>query len=211
MPSKCHTMTPWDQFFREKIKKIFEEKRSVIDIGGGLRILKERGDRYDKSRGWILPYLIKVEYKILDPVPDYNPDIIGDIHNLPFPDNSQDAIICIAVLEHVENPTKACNELYRVLKPGGYCFVYIPFLYYYHAEKGYYKDYWRFTKDAMNILFKDFSSIEVQNVRGALATWLRLSPLGKIKSLVKIFNLLDKIFKKSKSSQVSGYNIFLIK
>ena len=204
-------MTPWDKFFQDKIKKIFEEKNSVIDIGGGLRILKEKGDRYNKSREWIVPYLKKVDYKILDPVPDYNPDIVGDIHNLPFADNSQDAIVCIAVLEHVENPIKACGEIYRVLKPGGYCFIYVPFLYYYHAEKGYYKDYWRFTKDAMSILFKDFSSIDAQNVRGALATWLHLSPFGKIKFLVKLFNLLDIFFKKTKSNQASGYYIFLTK
>jgi len=59
-----------------------------------------------------------VDYKILDQVGDYCPDIVGDIHNLPFLDNSQEAIICIAVLEHVENPIKAMEEMYRTLKPG---------------------------------------------------------------------------------------------
>ncbi len=88
---------------------------------------------------------------------DYNPDIIGDIHNLPFADNSIEAIVCLAVLEHVENPFKACAEIHRVLKPGGFCLITLPFLYYYHAEKGYYKDYWRFTKDAVELLFQDFS------------------------------------------------------
>jgi len=51
-------------------------------------------------------------------------------------------------LEHVENPIKAAREMYRALKPNGYCFVYVPFLYYYHAEKGYYGDFWRFTEDS---------------------------------------------------------------
>jgi len=60
-------------------------------------------------------------------------------------------------------------------------------------------------------LSKDFSKTEIQNVRGALATWLHISPLGKSKILVAIFNLLDKIFKKTDSRQTSGYYVFLTK
>lgn len=201
----------WDIFFKEHIKKIFTEKSSVIDIGGGLRILKNKGNRYDSSREWALEFLKKIDYKIMDPIPDYSPDIVGDMHNMPFSDDSQDAVICIAVLEHVEDPKKACEEIYRVLKPGGYAFVYTPFLFYYHAESGYYKDYWRFTKDSLDLLFKKFSKVEIQNVRGALETWLYISPFGRIKFLSVIFRFLDKIFQKASSKQTSGYNIFLVK
>lgn len=204
-------MTKWDKFFEKKIKKIFENKKNIVDIGGGLRISKSQGNRYDSSREWILSYLKNVEYKILDPVGDYKPDVIGDIHDLPFEDDSVDAIICIAILEHVENPHKACQEIYRVLKPGGYCFVYVPFLFYYHAEKGYYKDYWRFTSDSIDLLFKDFSVIEKQSVRGAGETWIKISPLGRYKIFLLLANFLDKLFNKVKSQQVSGYNIFLEK
>ena len=206
-------MAPWEKFFNEKISRIFNEKKFVVDIGGGLRILKNKGNRYDESKKWIFDLMVKngVGYRVLDPTPDYNPDIIGDIHNLPFADNSQDAIICIAVLEHVENPAKACREMHRVLKLGGYCFVYLPFLYYYHAEKGYYRDYWRFTKDSIDFLFKDFSVIEKQNIRGAIGTWLHLSPFGRLGFLVKATNFMDIILKKIDSNSVSGYSIFLIK
>ncbi|HPA25369.1 MAG TPA: methyltransferase domain-containing protein [bacterium] len=204
-------MTYWEIFFREKIKKIFLEKKTVIDIGGGLRITSEKGNRYDKERDWLKPYAAKVDYKILDPVPDYNPDIVGDIHNLPFEDSSVDAIVCLAVLEHVENPIKAVSEIKRVLKPGGFCLVTVPFLYYYHAEKGYYKDYWRFTEDAVEFIFKDFSNIEKINIRGALSTWVKISPLGKYKLFIIIAAFFDKIFKKINSKQTSGYCIFLTK
>lgn len=204
-------MTYWEKFFREKIEKIFLEKNTVIDIGGGLRISPEKGNRYDKNTGWIRSYAQKVDYKILDPVSDYNPDIIGDIHNLPLANNSVDAIVCLAVLEHVENPFKAMTEIYRVLKPGGFCLITIPFLYYYHAEKGYYKDYWRFTEDALELLFKNFSKMEKINIRGAVSTWLKISPLGKFNWLMKLAGFFDKILKKNYSRQVSGYCIFLIK
>lgn len=204
-------MNNWDKFFKEKVEKILREKEKIIDIGGGLRVVKEKNNRYDKTREWIRPLLNKVDYKVFDPVPDYNPDIIGDIQNLPFLDNSQDAIICIAVLEHVPNPIKACQELHRVLKKGGYCFVYVPFLYYYHAERGYYKDYWRFSKDCVDFLFNDFSCIEKMPVRGAIETWIKISPMGRYKIILDWANKMDKIFNKLKTSQVSGYYVFLEK
>jgi len=204
-------MNKWDIFFKEKIIKIFTDKKTIIDIGGGLRILKNKGNRYDPSREWVRPFLNKVQYKIMDPSADYSPDIIGDIHNLPFENNSQDAIICLAVLEHVEDPKKAIQEIYRVLKIDGYCFIYAPFLFYYHAEKGYYKDYWRFTKDGLELLFKDFSQIEMEPVRGRLGTWLHLSPFGRVKLFAKLADWLDAITNGFNSRQVSGYNVFLVK
>ncbi len=204
-------VSKWEKFFREKMIKIFTEKDQVIDIGGSLRVLEGRGNRYDKSRQWLKPYIDRVDYKILDPVPDYNPDLVEDIHNLSFKDNTIDAYICIAVLEHVENPIKAVQEMYRTLKKGGYCFVYVPFLYYYHAEVGYYKDYWRFTRDTIDNIFKDFSQVEVCNVRGAVETWFKLSPLGKYNFVSHIGRFLDKVLRKESSRQTSGYHIFAIK
>ncbi len=204
-------MTPWDQFFKDKVTQILEDKDTVVDIGGGLRISKKKGNRFDPERAWVLPLLEKVKYLILDPVPDYEPDIVGDIHDLPFEDNSQESIVCLAVLEHIENPFKASSEMYRVLKPGGYCFIYVPFLYYYHAEKTYYKDYWRYTKDSLSILFKDFSKMEAAPVRGAIGTLVRLSPLGRFKFMEELAYFLDKVTGKIKTNQVSGYYVFLTK
>jgi len=204
-------MTTWDKFFVDKVQKIFKDKNSVLDIGGGLRIVEEKNNRYNPANEWIKPYLKDIDYKIMDPVDTYHPDIIGDIHKMPFADNTQSAIICLAVLEHVENPIKAVEEIYRVLKPGGYCLIYVPFLYYYHAEKGYYGDYWRFTKDNLELLSKPFSSKEIISVRGAIGTWIKLSTLGRAKFLESFWYFLDKISGKINSKQVSGYYAFLIK
>lgn len=203
--------TPWDKFYREKIIKMFSEKKSILDIGGSLRLIREKNNRYEPANEWMRPLLEKVEYKIMDPVDDFHPDIIGDIHHMPFTDNTLEAVICLAVLEHVENPIQAWNEIYRTLKPGGLALIYVPFLYYYHAEKGYYGDYWRFTKDTIKLLSKPFSHKEYQSVRGALGTWVRISPLGRFRFFEKIAYHLDKLFGKLNSSQVSGYYIFLIK
>ncbi|MDD4271828.1 MAG: methyltransferase domain-containing protein [Patescibacteria group bacterium] len=202
-------MNQWDKFFKEKITKIFEEKKDIIDIGGGLRVDHKKANRYDKKNVWLADYIKNSNYKILDKVADYKPDIVGDIHNLPMPDASVDAIICIAVLEHVEEPLKAMKEIYRVLKPGGYAFFYVPFLYYYHPCENYYQDFYRFTYDGVKYLARDFKTVEIQNVRGALATVMNLLPVFSKKNY--LFDWLDRLFNKTLSRQTSGYNIFCVK
>jgi predicted SAM-dependent methyltransferase len=58
----------------------------------------------------------------------YSPlaDVKADICNLPFEDNQYDVILCNHVLEHIPDDTKAMQELYRVLKPGGMAILQIP-------------------------------------------------------------------------------------
>ena len=196
-------------FYRDKITKMFTEKHSILDIGGGLR-MTEGGDRYRPEQTWLAELIKKSDYKIMNPVADYGAEIIGDIHQMPFADNSLDAIVCAAVLEHVENPILAAKELFRTLKPGGYCYIYVPFLYYYHIpESGLYKDYWRFTEDGLRSIFKDFSSIEVQPIRGAIETWFHLNPITQ--KFERLARFLDRITGKTKTKQVSGYAAFLVK
>ncbi|MCT4629488.1 class I SAM-dependent methyltransferase [Winogradskyella sp.] len=53
-------------------------------------------------------------------------DVKADICNLPFENNSYDVIFCNHVLEHIPDDTKAMQELYRVMKPGGFGIFQIP-------------------------------------------------------------------------------------
>jgi Methyltransferase domain len=53
-------------------------------------------------------------------------DVKADICNLPFKDNTYDIILCNHVLEHIPDDTKAMQELYRILKPGGMAILQIP-------------------------------------------------------------------------------------
>ena len=53
-------------------------------------------------------------------------DVKADICNLPFENDLYDVILCNHVLEHIPNDTKAMQELYRVLKPGGMAILQIP-------------------------------------------------------------------------------------
>ncbi len=53
-------------------------------------------------------------------------DVKADICNLPFKENSFDVILCNHVLEHIPDDTKAMEELFRVLKNGGWGVFQIP-------------------------------------------------------------------------------------
>ena len=58
----------------------------------------------------------------------YSPiaDVKADICDLPFDDHTFDVVFCNHVLEHITDDTKAMQELYRVLKPGGMGIFQIP-------------------------------------------------------------------------------------
>jgi SAM-dependent methyltransferase len=49
-----------------------------------------------------------------------------DLMNLPFANNTFDAVICNHVLEHVSNDRTAMAEIHRVLKPGGWALLQVP-------------------------------------------------------------------------------------
>ncbi|MGI9534578.1 MAG: hypothetical protein ACR2NW_06475, partial [Thermodesulfobacteriota bacterium] len=63
-------------------------------------------------------------------------------------------IICNSMLEHCENPFKACDNLDKLLIDEGVIFVSVPFSWRIH---GYPSDYWRFTPEAIKVLFPNIS------------------------------------------------------
>ncbi len=192
-------MTKWERFFDDKIREIAQEK-NILDIGGGFKFQKELQKYKELFK--------ESNYQVLDKEPSFNPDIVGDVCQMPFEDGSFDAVICKAVLEHIQEPKKAAREIFRVLKPGGKGLIYLPFLYPYHAHKGVYQDYFRYTEDGVKYLFEDFKVIEICPVRGNLETVFNLTPLRKIKIFLPFIRLIDKFFS---GKQASGFNVFLVK
>lgn len=70
-------------------------------------------------------------------------DLMGTAYDVPAPDGAADAVILSQVIEHLESPLLAMQEVYRLLKPGGVVFLSFPFLYPQHAPP---HDYLRFTE-----------------------------------------------------------------
>lgn len=92
-----------------------------------------------------------------------NVDIVCDIADLPFVDNSIDTIINLAVLEHVPEPELVINEIYRVLKTDGIIYTAFPFIQGFHASPF---DYTRVTFEGIKELHKKFEKIEVKPFGG---------------------------------------------
>lgn len=85
-------------------------------------------------------------------------DIVASVYELPFGDDSFDMVLCMVVMEHLEDPKKAITEMKRVLKPGGLILVSTPFMFPIHDSP---RDYWRFTKYGLKLMFKDWDIIEL--------------------------------------------------
>lgn len=99
-----------------------------------------------------------VNYEIVD----YDTtDVIGVGEQLPFKDNSFDAVISIAVLEHVKDPFVCVREIARVLKPGGKLICCVPFLQPLH---GYPHHYYNMSHQGLRSLFSSYLHIDRQEV-----------------------------------------------
>ncbi len=53
-------------------------------------------------------------------------DLHFDLHAIPLEDNRFDVVFCNHVMEHVDDPLKCMQELYRVMKPGGWAIMQVP-------------------------------------------------------------------------------------
>lgn len=98
------------------------------------------------------------KYVRLDILPDSHPDIVGDLHKLPIKDKTFDTVIATEVLEHLYNPQKAIDEMYRILKKNGTVVASTRFIYVYHPDP---HDYFRFTRDSLEYLFRKFDHVEI--------------------------------------------------
>ncbi len=98
-------------------------------------------------------------------------DIVGDGTNLPLTDSCVDTVTCNAVIEHVPNPGDLVAEMHRVLRPGGYAQLMVPFVFPYHAFPG---DYQRYTLSGILELTRTFEKVELCVLTGPTSTMLVL-------------------------------------
>jgi SAM-dependent methyltransferase len=52
--------------------------------------------------------------------------VTGDATRLPFARDTFDAVLCLEILEHVDQPARLGREVMRVLRPGGLCMITTP-------------------------------------------------------------------------------------
>ncbi|MFM9938836.1 MAG: class I SAM-dependent methyltransferase [Hyphomicrobiaceae bacterium] len=75
----------------------------LLDIGGGSAHVKSFRD----------------DVVTLDILPFPGIDVVGDAHELPFPEASFSGVVMLDVLHHLERPVAFLKEAARVLQPGG--------------------------------------------------------------------------------------------
>ena len=189
--------------FRERILKEIKPGDHVLDIGMSMR------KSYKKINSEVLETL---DVNDFGDYPDIICDICSDISGL---EKKYNKIICIAILEHVYSPSAAIANLKKMLKDNGIIYGYVPYLYYYHAPKDLqFQDYFRFSKDALAYLFKDFKDVELFPIRGRISTPLNIFFAGRWKKYLEKTNIniyLDKLSNEdSNFKQCSGFN-FIIK
>ena len=123
---------------KKNIRKIINEinKKSLagLNIGSGITNYSKNVVNFDLQ-------------------PFKNVNVVGDLFQLPFEDSSFDYVFSIYVLEHIPDPKRAIDEMYRVLKPGGICYCIIPFIQGFHAAPN---DYIRLTTKGVESNFKNF-------------------------------------------------------
>lgn len=76
----------------------------------------------------------------------------ASIYALPYPDSHFDVVVCLEVIEHIENDGLAVSELHRVTKPGGLLIASVPYTYYwpdYLKLIGHYRHYDRASFEAL--------------------------------------------------------------
>ena len=99
----------------------------------------------------------------MDLFPSAATALAGDAHHLPYANGSFDAVLAVAVFEHLRRPWEAVQEIERVLKPGGEIYIEVPFMQPYHADPG---DYYRYTIPGLRSLCGRFEEIEADVICG---------------------------------------------
>lgn len=126
--------------------KEYSKNPNVLFVGGGEALgygVKNLGEE-------ILKNAINLDIRQLPQV-----HVVADAHFLPFTENSFDCIVAHTVLNYLWNPQQAVSEIRRVLRPGGYIFVDVPFLQGWLKET----DYVRYTLPGLERLFEGFEVI----------------------------------------------------
>ena len=93
--------------------------------------------------------------------------VLGDAQALGLADAAFDVVLCTEVLEHLPEPQRALDEMFRVLKPSGTLLLTTRFLFPIHDAP---HDYFRFTKYGLRHLLRRFEILELQEETDSVGT-----------------------------------------
>ena len=120
------------------LRKFLPQRTTIIDIGSG-------------------PERLGDEFVNVDIYPFPEVDIVADATALPFRNESISALVSESVLEHVADPDTVVSEMVRVLRPGGYLYVSVPFIHPYYSSPD---DFNRWTMSGLKHLFSGLTVVK---------------------------------------------------
>ena len=123
---------------------------------------------------------------------------IADAHYLPFENESYELVIIQAVLEHVINPNRVVEEIYRILSNNAMVYAETPFMQCVHEGPF---DFTRFSHSGHRWLFKKFKEISSGAHHGAFSSSLfilsyAISGLMRCKAIGILLRILFTRFSK---------------
>lgn len=109
------------------------------------------------------------------------PDLLWDGSTIPLPAQSVDSAMATEVLEHCPDPAAILAEAYRVLRPGGFFFLTVPFLWPLHDVP---HDEYRYTPFAMERLLRTagFHDVKLVPLGGWNASLAQMLGLWAVRS-----------------------------
>ena len=145
-----------------KIKLSQYASGTLIDIGCGEKPYQEMAAPYVEKH-------IGVDHEDT-PHDKSRIDLIATAYNIPYNNDGCDTVLCTDVLEHLEEPSQAISEAFRILKPGGYAIYTVPLFWHLHEEP---RDFYRYTEHGLRYLFvkNGFDVIEIQALTGFIVTF----------------------------------------
>jgi SAM-dependent methyltransferase len=139
-------LSPLAAELRRRTHRRFSASRDarVLDVGCGVKPY------------WPLIAPYAASYRGLDFAHGPAVDDVGRAESLPYESASFDLVLCTQVLEHVSDPTRAVQEICRVLAPSGLALVSTHGVFLYHPDPmDTDRDYWRWTHSGLRKLFSD--------------------------------------------------------
>jgi len=176
----------WYPLFAQSLIAL-SKKKVVVDIG-------------TYARFYGMPPAIRAHfgdnYKAVGLADNTGLDYVASIYKLPFPDFYADGVMCLQVFEHLQEPFKAADELYRIMASGGEALITVPFMEPKHGQRSG-GDFFRYTDEGLRYLFKKFSKIEITPQGGGfyyrLALFPRLFRMFDNKTGMKLIKRLDAL------------------
>ena len=126
---------PW---IHQVVMRSLPANAVIIDLGAGNLALN-------------LPNVIRMDVTLTPYV-----DVVGDAHMMPFLPGTFDFVLSLAVIEHLRQPFVPAQEMYNLLRNGGYVYGDCNFVFAYH---GYPHHYFNASQQGLEQVFGSFEKL----------------------------------------------------